>query len=89
MENKTEEIRIDVSRQTAEELALAKEHAQLVFRLNHDAHDGRIILLHQDFSRYGCRQRGEHATHGGTSALRENRTQRSGNERLSDDGGRR
>lgn len=35
MENKTEEIRIDVSRQTEEELALAKEHAQLVFRLNH------------------------------------------------------
>lgn len=30
-----EEIRIDVSRQSPEELALAKRHAQLVFRFNH------------------------------------------------------
>ena len=30
-----EEIRIDCARQSAEELALAKEQAQLVFRLNH------------------------------------------------------
>lgn len=30
-----EEIRIDCVLQSAEELALAKEHAQLVFRLNH------------------------------------------------------
>lgn len=30
-----EEIRIDVSRQTPEELALAKKHAQLIFRFNH------------------------------------------------------
>lgn len=30
-----EEIRIDCAHQSAEELALAKEHAQLVFRLNH------------------------------------------------------
>ncbi|MBD5211706.1 MAG: galactoside O-acetyltransferase [Bacteroidales bacterium] len=30
-----EEIRIDVSRQTPEELALASQHAQLIFRLNH------------------------------------------------------
>lgn len=30
-----EEIRIDVTRQTEEELALAKRHAQLVFRFNH------------------------------------------------------
>lgn len=30
-----EEVRIDCAHQSAEELALAKEHAQLVFRLNH------------------------------------------------------
>lgn len=30
-----EEIRIDVTRQTAEELELAQEHAQLVFKFNH------------------------------------------------------
>lgn len=30
-----EEIRIDVTRQTAEELALAREVAQLIFRFNH------------------------------------------------------
>lgn len=30
-----EEIRIDVSKQSAEELALAKEHAQLIFKFNH------------------------------------------------------
>lgn len=30
-----EEIRIDCAHQSAEELTLAKEHAQLVFRLNH------------------------------------------------------
>lgn len=56
MENKTEEIRIDVSRQTAEELALAKEHAQLVFRLNHtmpmtEEYD---TLLHRIFPDMGA-----------------------------------
>ncbi len=30
-----EEIRIDCAHQSAEELALAQEHTQLVFRLNH------------------------------------------------------
>lgn len=30
-----EEIRIDVSKQTQEELELAKKHAQLIFRFNH------------------------------------------------------
>ncbi len=30
-----EEIRIDVTKQTPEELALANEHAQLIFRFNH------------------------------------------------------
>ena len=30
-----QEIRIDVSRQTEEELELAKKHAQLIFRFNH------------------------------------------------------
>lgn len=30
-----EEIRIDVSKQTPEELELAKKHAQLIFRFNH------------------------------------------------------
>lgn len=30
-----EEIRIDVSRQTAEELALADKHAKLIFKFNH------------------------------------------------------
>ena len=30
-----EEIRIDVTKQTHEELALANEHAQLIFRFNH------------------------------------------------------
>lgn len=30
-----EEIRIDVTKQTPEELALAAEHAQLIFRFNH------------------------------------------------------
>ena len=30
-----EEIRIDVNKQTQEELALANEHAQLIFKLNH------------------------------------------------------
>ena len=30
-----EEIRIDVTKQTPEELALATEHAQLIFRFNH------------------------------------------------------
>lgn len=30
-----EEIRIDVTKQTAEELALANEHAQLIFKFNH------------------------------------------------------
>lgn len=30
-----EEIRIDVTKQTKEELALAKAHAQLIFRFNH------------------------------------------------------
>ena len=30
-----DEIRIDVTRQTEEELALARRHAQLVFRFNH------------------------------------------------------
>ncbi len=30
-----EEIRIDVSKQTPEELALANEHAQLIFKFNH------------------------------------------------------
>lgn len=30
-----EEIRIDVTKQTAEELALANEHAQLIFEFNH------------------------------------------------------
>ena len=30
-----EEVRIDVTRQTAEELELAKRHAQLIFRFNH------------------------------------------------------
>lgn len=30
-----EEIRIDVSKQSAEELALAKEHSQLIFKFNH------------------------------------------------------
>ncbi|MDE6176932.1 MAG: galactoside O-acetyltransferase, partial [Paramuribaculum sp.] len=29
------EVRIDVSKQTPEELALAKEHAQLIFKFNH------------------------------------------------------
>lgn len=32
---KMEEIRIDCAHQSAEELALVKEHAELVFRLNH------------------------------------------------------
>lgn len=30
-----EEIRIDVTKQTPQELALATEHAQLIFRFNH------------------------------------------------------
>lgn len=30
-----EEIRIDVSKQTAEQLALANEHSQLIFKFNH------------------------------------------------------
>ena len=30
-----EEIRIDATTQTAEELALAAEHAQLIFKFNH------------------------------------------------------
>lgn len=30
-----EEIRIDVTKQTPEELALAQEHSQLIFRFNH------------------------------------------------------
>lgn len=30
-----EEIRIDVTKQTEEELALANEHAQLIFKFNH------------------------------------------------------
>ena len=56
MENKTEEIRIDVSRQTAEELALGKEHAQLVFRLIHtmpmtEEYD---TLLHRIFPDMGA-----------------------------------
>lgn len=29
------EIRIDVSKQSAEELVLAKEHVQLIFKFNH------------------------------------------------------
>ena len=33
--NNMEEIRIDVTKQTPEELALANEHAQLIFRFNH------------------------------------------------------
>jgi acetyltransferase-like isoleucine patch superfamily enzyme len=54
-----EEIRIDCARQSAEELALAKEHAQLVFRLNHtmpmtEEYDN---LLHKLFPSMGANSR--------------------------------
>lgn len=54
-----EETRIDCAHQSAEELALAKEHAQLVFRLNHtmpmtEEYD---ILLHRLFPDMGASSR--------------------------------
>ena len=39
-----EEIRIDVTKQTPEELALANEHAQLIFRFNHTMREQRNMM---------------------------------------------
>lgn len=50
-----EEIRIDVTRQTAEELALAAEQEQLLFRFNHTM-PGTIEhneLMHKLFTHMG------------------------------------
>ena len=50
-----EEIRIDVTKQTAEELALAREHAQLVFRFNNTmpGTDEYSALMHRIFPQMG------------------------------------
>ena len=50
-----EEIRIDVTKQTEEELALANEHAQLIFKFNH-AMPGTVEydeLMHRIFTSMG------------------------------------
>ena len=54
-----EEIRIDCAHQSAEELALAKEHAQLVFRLNHTMPITKEYdnLLHKLFPGLGANSR--------------------------------
>lgn len=53
------EIRIDVTRQTPEELALAAEHAQLIFRFNHTmpGTDEYNALMHRIFPSMGERSR--------------------------------
>ena len=57
MENKsnTSEIRIDVTRQTPEELALASRHAQLIFKFNHTMPDTTEYdrLMHEIFPTLG------------------------------------
>lgn len=57
MENKsnTSEIRIDVTRQTPEELALASRHAQLIFKFNHTMPDTAEYdrLMHEIFPTLG------------------------------------
>ncbi|MDE6236960.1 MAG: galactoside O-acetyltransferase [Muribaculaceae bacterium] len=50
-----EEIRIDVTKQTEEELALAKEHAQLIFKFNHTmpGTEEYIDIMHKIFPTMG------------------------------------
>ena len=50
-----EEIRIDVTKQTEEELALANEHAQLIFKFNHTMPGTAeyVELMHRIFSTMG------------------------------------
>lgn len=49
------EIRIDVTKQTADELALAKEHSQLIFKFNHTMPGTREYdeLMHRIFTTMG------------------------------------
>ncbi|MDE6649915.1 MAG: galactoside O-acetyltransferase [Muribaculaceae bacterium] len=53
------EIRIDVTKQTEEELALAKEHAQLIFRFNHTVPETAEYeeLMHKIFPTIGVNSR--------------------------------
>lgn len=55
----TEETRIDVTRQTAEELALANEHAQLIFKFNHTMPGTKeyLSLMHRIFPAMGAGSR--------------------------------
>lgn len=55
----TEETRIDVTRQTAEELALANEHAQLIFKFNHTmpGTEEYLSLMHRIFPAMGAGSR--------------------------------
>lgn len=61
-EAENNEIRIDVTRQTPEELALAAEHAQLIFRFNHTipGTDEYNALMHRIFPSMG----GKESCHG-------------------------
>lgn len=54
-----EEIRIDVTKQTAEELALANEHTRLIFEFNHTlpGTDEYNILMHRIFPSMGAGSR--------------------------------
>lgn len=93
MENKsnTSEIRIDVTRQTPEELALASRHAQLIFKFNHTMPDTAEYdrLMHEIFPTLG------QSSHINTpvTAVRPHMVsigkKRSDNARMSDDGCRR
>lgn len=55
----TEEIRIDVTKQTAQELALAQHHDQLIFKFNHSmpGSEEQIELLRQIFPDMGANSR--------------------------------
>ena len=50
-----EEVRIDVTKQTPEELALAAEHSQLIFKFNHTmpGTDEYVGLMHRIFTDMG------------------------------------